>query len=82
MPTDLSDIHNPTECREMSHADARLAINTSGGKNSQAMTVVLSNVPPDQVAIRFRAFLPEWVPEHGEERVASTADILSRLGGQ
>ena len=51
MATDHADIRVPSECREMIRAGALVAINTSGGKNSQAMTILLSRiVPRDRLA--------------------------------
>ena len=39
MPADRADIHVPSECREMIRAGALVAVNHSGGKDSQAMVV-------------------------------------------
>ena len=62
MAADHADIRVPPECREMIHAGALLAINTSGGKDSQAMTILLSRiVPPDRlVAIHAPLGEVEW----------------------
>ena len=44
------DIVLPTECRALIDAGALVALNTSGGKDSQAMTILLSRlVPRDQL---------------------------------
>ena len=44
-----ADIRVPSECRDMIRAGALVAINTSGGKDSRAITILLSRfVPRDQ----------------------------------
>ena len=50
MSADPAEIHVPPECREMIRAGALVAISTSGGKDSQAMTILLSRIIPfDQI---------------------------------
>ena len=50
MPRRIADVPVPPECRDMIRADAIVAINHSGGKDSQAMTILLSRiVPRDQL---------------------------------
>ncbi len=50
MSSRIADILVPPRCREMIRAGALIAINTSGGKDSQAMTILLSRiVPRDQI---------------------------------
>ncbi len=45
------DIHIPPECRRLIDAGALVAVSHSGGKDSQAMTILLSRVvPPHQLA--------------------------------
>jgi len=52
MATDIAAIPVPPECREMIRAGALVAINHSGGKDSQTMTILVSRiVPPDQLLI-------------------------------
>ena len=52
MATDIAAIPVPPECREMIRAGALVAINHSGGKDSQTMTILVSRiVPPDQLMI-------------------------------
>lgn len=46
MAADLADIRVSSECRNMIQARAFVAINTSDGKDSQAMTVLLSRIVP------------------------------------
>ena len=62
MAADHADIRVPPECREMIRAGALLAISTSGGKDSQAMTILLSRiVPRDQlVAVHAPLGKVEW----------------------
>ena len=42
----IADIPVPPECRTMIQAGALVAINTLGGKDSQAMTILLSRIVP------------------------------------
>ncbi len=50
MSSRIADIPVPPKCRELIRAGALVAISTSGGKDSQAMTILLSRiVPRDQI---------------------------------
>ena len=50
MSSRIAEVAVPPKCREMIRAGALVAINTSGGKDSQAMTILLSRiVPRDQI---------------------------------
>ena len=62
MSADLADIQITPECRAMIRAGALVAVNTSGGKDSQAMTILLSRiVPRDQiVAVHAPLVDVEW----------------------
>ena len=62
MATNHADIHVPPQCREMIRAGALVAVNTSGGKDSQSMTTLLSRiVPRDQiVAVHAPLGQVEW----------------------
>ena len=62
MAVNHADIHVPRECREMIRAGALVAVNTSGGKDSQSMTILLSRiVPRDQiVAVHAPLVDVEW----------------------
>ena len=62
MSADLANIRVPPECREMIRAGALVAVNTSGGKDSQSMTILLSRiVPRDQiVAVHAPLVDVEW----------------------
>lgn len=55
-------IHVPPECREMIRAGALVAISTSSGKDSQAMTILLSRiVPRDQlVSVHAPLGIADW----------------------
>ena len=47
-----ADLHVPPECRDMIRRGALVAVNSSGGKDSQAMTILLARiVPHDQLAV-------------------------------
>ena len=59
MAADHADIRVPPECREMIRAGALLAINTSGGKDSQAMTILLSRIVPRDQLVAVHAPLGE-----------------------
>ncbi len=62
MSADLADIPVPPACREMVRSGALVAVNHSAGKDSQAMTIVLSRiVPPAQlVAVHAPLGEMEW----------------------
>ena len=62
MAVNHPDIRVPPECREMIRAGALVAVNTSGGKDSQSMTILLSRiVPRDQlVAVHAPLVDVEW----------------------
>ena len=52
MSNPLADLPVPPECRETIRAGALVAINHSGGKDSQTMTILLSRlVPHDQLIV-------------------------------
>ena len=55
----LADIRLPRECREMIRAGALVSISTSGGKDSQAMTVLLSRIVPRDRLVAVHAPLGE-----------------------
>ena len=62
MAVNHPDIRVPPECRKMIRAGALVAVNTSGGKDSQSMTILLSRiVPRDQiVAVHAPLVDVEW----------------------
>ena len=52
MSVNHADVAVPPRCEQMIRAGALVAINSSGGKDSQAMTVLLSRiVPRDQLLV-------------------------------
>ena len=59
MATEHADIRIPPECRAMIRSGALVAINTSGGKDSQAMTVLLSRIVPRKQLVAVHAPLGE-----------------------
>ncbi|MCY4406192.1 MAG: hypothetical protein OXC15_07475 [Rhodospirillaceae bacterium] len=59
MPTGPADIRLPSECRETIRAGALVAISTSGGKDSQAMTILLSRIVPRAQLVAVHAPLGE-----------------------
>ena len=46
MSSRIADISVPSECGDMIRTGALVAVNTSGGKDSQAMTILLSRIVP------------------------------------
>ena len=58
----IADIPVPPECGTMIQAGALVAINTSGGKDSQAMTILLSRIVPRDRIVAVHAPLVdvEW----------------------
>ena len=59
MSVKLADIPVPPECREAVRAGALVAINTSGGKDSQTMTILLSRIVPRAQLVAVHAPLGE-----------------------
>ena len=62
MSADLAHISIPAECRETIRAGALVAIRHSGGKDSQAMTILLSRIVPSDRLVAVHAPLAqvEW----------------------
>ena len=56
------DIPLPPECREMIRQGALISISTSGGKDSQAMTILLTRIVPSAQLVAVHAPLAdvEW----------------------
>ena len=50
MSSRIADIPVPPECGTMIRAGALVAVNHSGGKDSQAMTILLSRIAPPRPA--------------------------------
>ena len=59
MSADLAEIHVPPKCREMIRAGALVAVSHSGGKDSQAMTILLSRIVPRDQLVAVHAPLGE-----------------------
>ncbi len=59
MSADLAEIRIPPECRELIRAGALVSISTSGGKDSQAMTILLSRLVPRDRLVAVHAPLAE-----------------------
>ena len=59
MSTDLSGIPVPIRCRELIRAGALVDVNTSGGKDSQALTILLSRIVPRDRLVAVHAPLGE-----------------------
>ncbi len=80
MAADPTDIRVPSECREMIRAGALVAVNHSGGKDSQAMTILLSSIVPRDRLIVVHAPLGEveWpgTIEHIENTIPQGAPLI------
>ena len=59
MTTDIAAIPVPSECHEMIRAGALVAVNSSGGKDSQCMTILLSRIVPREQLLVVHAPLGE-----------------------
>ena len=59
MANRFTKIHVPSECREMIRAGALVSVSTSGGKDSQAMTILLSRIVPREQLVAVHAPLGE-----------------------
>ena len=59
MAADPANIPVPSECRDMIRTGALVAINTGGGKDSQAMTILLSRIVPSDRIVAIHAPLAE-----------------------
>ena len=59
MSSRIADIPVPPRCRQMIRAGALVAVSSSGGKDSQAMTILLSGIVPAEQTIVVHAPLGE-----------------------
>ena len=59
MSSRIADIPVPPQCGTMNQAGALVAINHSGGKDSQAMTILLSRIVPHDCLVAVHAPLGE-----------------------
>lgn len=70
----------PTECRELIERGALVALNHSGGKDSQAMTILLSRLIPREQLLAVHAPLGEveWpgTIEHIEDTLPSSVPLI------
>ena len=66
------DIDIPTECREMIDRGALVAVSTSGGKDSQAMTILLSRIVPRDQLVAVHAPLGELEWAGSVEHIQAT----------
>ena len=80
MSADVADIPVPPACREMVRSGALVALNTSGGKDSQAMTILLSRIVPRAQLVAVHAPLgeAEWpgTVEHIEATLPGSVPLL------
>ena len=80
MPSRIADIPVPPRCREMIRTGALVAINHSGGKDSQSMTILLSRVVPAGQLVAVHAPLAEveWegVVAHIEATLPSAVPLI------
>ena len=72
MSADLADIPVPPECRETIRSGALAALNTSGGKDSQAMAILLSRIVPRGQLVAVHAPLGEAEWPGTVEHIEST----------
>ena len=76
----VPDIPAPPDCREMIRGGALLAVSSSGGKDSQAMTILLSRFVPREQMIVVHAPLAEveWpgTIEHIESTIPSGVPVI------
>ena len=59
MSSRIADIPVPPECGDMIRTGVLVAVNTSGGKDSQAMTILLSRIVPHGQLVAVHAPLGE-----------------------
>ena len=76
----IADIPVPPRCRELIRAGALVAINHSGGKDSQAMTILLSRIVPRTQLLAIHAPLGdvEWpgTIEHIETTLPTSMPLI------
>ncbi len=72
MPVNLADVAVPPPCGQMIRAGALVTINSSGGKDSQAMTILLSRFVPREQLLVVHAPLGEMEWPGTVEHVKST----------
>ena len=72
MSSRIADVPVPSRCRELIRAGALVAINHSGGKDSQAMTILLSRIVPRAQLVSVHAPLGEFEWPGTIEHIEST----------
>ena len=70
-----SGIHVPPECLEMIRTGALVAISTSGGKDSQAMTILLSRIVPREQQVAVHAPLACRHPQRHRGQCSRMPDL-------
>jgi len=73
-----TDITIPRECRQLIRRGALVAINHSGGKDSQAMTALLARIVPRDQLIVVHAPLGEVEWPGTIEHIEHTSDRAAR----
>ncbi len=75
-----ADLYIPPECRDMIRRGALMAINSSGGKDSQAMTILLARIVPRHQLVVVHAPLGEveWpgTIEHIENTIPAGVPLI------
>ena len=79
-PPPAANLHVPPECRNMIRRGALMAINSSGGKDSQAMTILLARIVPRDQLLVVHAPLGEveWpgTIEHIEKTIPAAVPLI------
>ena len=79
-PSPAANLHVPPECRNMIRRGALMAINSSGGKDSQAMTILLARIVPRDQLLVVHAPLGEveWpgTIEHIEKTIPAAVPLI------
>ena len=75
MAASLADLRVPPQCREMIRAGALVSINTSRGKHSQAMTILLPCIVPRDCLVAIHAPLGEVEWQETLEHILATIPL-------
>ena len=80
MSSRIADIPVPPECGDMIRTGALVAVNTSGGKDSQAITILLSRIVPHGQLVAVHAPLgeAEWhgTIEYSERTMSAGVPLI------
>ncbi|MDE0029299.1 MAG: hypothetical protein OXU42_07875 [Deltaproteobacteria bacterium] len=75
-----ANLHIPPECRDMIRRGALVAVNSSGGKDSQAMTILLARIVPRAQLVVVHAPLGEveWpgTIEHIQNTIPASVPLI------